>query len=250
MNRALLLLALLFAFSTANAREIRINFDVVFNSMYDFSSETWRSTDVLGGEASVTINLDNPQLWGEYYWESELQQIGTQFGPTAIKSSILDNIYRPDNLEEWSILTDSLTLITNIDYSVSWPETPLGTGPRISMQFNDYIRGTKDSLYWDYIIGFNSPWGGFAVADIKERTANELIAFVHEEFSRGSIFTTGFNSRVLDLITYENLAGVSYQGHATIRGYEIIGAVPEPSVIALICVGLGLMVVSRKRLHP
>jgi len=233
----------------ALGQTICLDFVVSFNKVYDFSKSSWQYLwdNPIETTANVNFDVDEYSLLSTYYWKGKLQQISTEFGPPTISSPFIENLEKnPTGIDP---ISRSITLLTNIDYSVSWPETPLGTGPKITYQFNDIENSINNGLYWEYIVGFNlnNFYYDFSVESIKERTPEEFISYLYRTMDNQVLFFTGFNSRTLNAETYENLYGHSYQGAAQIVNISTTNPVPEPSTFLLIGLGLAGLIGIRAR---
>ncbi len=233
------------ALQSTPPRELKIDFAVNFINSYDFSTSTWQPV-AKSTTATVTLDIDAVTPGGVYFWGSQLQQIQTWYGSPEITSPFIVNLPHPLDSQNWLQVDTSFSELSNIDYSVSWPQTPLGNGPKIVYQFNEIQNAHVGSLNWEYIVGFNL-YPGIPVANIAQRTGNDLLSYIEIAYSQQLTFSTGFNSRVYNTSNHDNLYGMSYQGNARITGYSVLSAIPIPSVIWLFSSGLGLFAFAHRR---
>lgn len=229
---------------------VGIDFAVSFNQIYNFSNSQWTNIfdNPINTTAIVIFDIDDYHGDGSYYWGDELQAVSTIYGDPVITSPFISNLSK--NPTGVAPSYNGFTQLSNVDYSVSWPETPLGGGAQIAYQFNDSASAVNNGLYWDYIVGFNlSVFSNKIFTDeILQRTPNEFLGYINYAMDNNYLFTTGFNSRVLDAATYQNLYGYSYQGTARIVGVNNLTPVPEPSTFVLLGAGLsGIATVTYRR---
>lgn len=227
--------------SGSQARIVNLDFQVSLNRLYDFPSSTWSNIDLFS-TARVSFDVDDTALRGIFYWEDQVQTIDTYFGTPVIASPFASNLPVPERPEEWRADPRGFSLLTNIDYSISWPDTPLGKGAKISYQMNDGFTAVREGMVWEYLVGFNLMAPGIPVSDIAQRSGDEIVSYLQRSFAEQYLFTVGFNSRVYESNTYANLSGLSYQGTAVLSGVSFASPVPEPDSFALLALSMPLLI--------
>lgn len=236
----------LFAAQVSSAAEMQIDFAVNLTQRFDFSTSTLTIVDEQT-TASVRLNLDAPTYSGTQYWGTQIQGITTYFGQPSVSSPLLATLpERPSNTV-WQATNQASTTLSNIDYSISWPETFFGTGPKISYQFTDKQDFKSGMLVWEAISGI-SLYPPISADAIAPRSADELVNFVTDSFTNQNLFSAGFTAHLTNLAASQTGYGLSYQGIARITEVRITSSVPEPQTVLLVALGLlGIFLIQRLR---
>jgi len=229
------------------ASTVELDFDVKFNYFDDWATEGHGVTKILETKATVIFDIDVVVPYGTYFWEDELQSIMTKFGSPVVTSEFLDTL-PVSPIPDSSIVDRSIALASNTDYGVSYPEGPHGVGPYLTYQFNYSLQGSNELYYWDYIVGFSLAGGGMRVNEIESTTAEQLYNSLVNAKNENYRFQTGFNSRVLDVKTYEPLWGSTYLGEAYLTDVRMsVNSIPTPQSLPMLIVGIFCMSFFRKQ---